>query len=244
MVESRAAVYLFWGERFLAEASRSVRSVRDHVDVPCIAITDKQTSQLIADHDLFDRVVVAPFARYNLLEKSTLWEWIPKDVTSVLFLDTDTVVLEDISFGFERAEEFGIAAAMAPHYSLSDFFGFERVMKRAGVLCRGQMQYNTGVLFLHRTEEVDSVMALWRRLCAELAPACSYKNDQPFFTLAVEHLNFNVYTLSPAYNYRAHGELASGRIRVWHSHAPLPPGVNSYSDPWPPRRFRGSNSEV
>ena len=47
-------------------------------------------------------------------------------------------------------------------------------------------------------------------------------NEQPYFSLAMEMLNFNPYTLSPSFNHRGFGELISGSIRIWHSYEPVP----------------------
>ena len=234
----RAVVYFFWGPLHLSEALRSAATVRRCCDLPIVAITDVSTSQIMPPW--FDRVVVFQEPAVSLLAKARLIELLPDDYDSFLFLDTDTEVLEDVTYGFEKAERFGIAGVMAPHYSLDHFLGFGAVMSRADVPHLSQLQYNTGVLFFVRRPDVDAVFRKWCELASSLGPRCGYTNDQPFFTLALEMLHFNAFTLSPAYNYRALGELVSGIIRIWHSHMPAPSGVNTFGSSWPPRRFQGA----
>ena len=63
-----------------------------------------------------------------------------------------------------------------------------------------------------------------------------YGGDQPFFTLAMEQLNFNPYTLSISYNYRGCGDGISGLVRIWHSHGKMPENINQFKVVVPLRR--------
>jgi hypothetical protein len=238
----RALVYFFWGDVHTREASASARTSMANTLLPSVAITSASTASSLPDDMPFSQVVTTVLRHDGLLAKADLYRHLPEEFDSFLFLDSDATVIDDVSYGFEKAETFGIAAAMAPHYSLDYFWGFDRVLTSAGVRCASQMQYNTGALFFSRRPDVAEVFDLWRRLALELGPRLHYHSDQPFLTLAMELLHFNAFTLSPAYNYRALGELASGLIRIWHSHAPVPRDVNSFSEPWPPRRFHGDRA--
>jgi len=62
----------------------------------------------------------------------------------------------------------------------------------------------------------------------------NFPDDQPFLSLALEKLKFIPHTLSRGYNYRGMGEVIGGIIRIWHSHFPVPDGIN-ITTPWPPR---------
>ncbi len=156
---------------------------------------------------------------------------------SFVFLDADTYVLLDIAQGFEKAETYGIAAAQAAAYGLEHFWGFGKVLDDLGFVSREILQYNAGVVFFTRVPQVWRVMQKWHELCQTAAARDSVWADQPYFTLAMELLGFNPYTLSIAYNYRNFGEQVSGRIRIWHSHTPPPIDVNEFAQAWPPRRF-------
>ena len=138
--------------------------------------------------------------------------------------DSDVRVLADISLPFEKAERHGLAMAPAPHYSLPNFRDFGEFMRREGIEPRNELVYNAGIVFFDsRRADVLEVFRLARELA--LAPDEEDKawGDQPFITFAMELLGFNPYTLSPSYNYRGFGELASGSIRIWHSRDPAPP---------------------
>jgi hypothetical protein len=236
---NRAVIYYFWGSRYLEEAIHSAGYVREFLPYPRVVITDETTASLIGKDAPFEQVVtVERPPEGSLLAKARLYEALPVEYDSFVFLDTDTTVIGDITFGFEMAEHYGIAACMAPHYSLDNFWGFGRIMKALGVPRVSQLQYNTGVLFFVRRPEVEQVMRRWAELALTVGPQTGYKSDQPFFTLALESLRFNPYTLSPAYNYRDHGELASGIVRIWHSRSPVPQDVNEIHGAWPLRRFR------
>jgi len=51
-------------------------------------------------------------------------------------------------------------------------------MKLEGVDCKGQLQYNTGVIFFKNTPVVKSIFMRWMELALKYQQA--FKNDQPF----------------------------------------------------------------
>jgi len=159
-------------------------------------------------------------------KKTEFFTCLPKQIETALFLDADTRVIDDISLGFEKAEQHGMAMVPAPHYSLADFRDFRQVMLKEEVTPLGQIIYNSGVIFCqpHRPD----VRTVFDRT---LALAQKYRDkewsDQTYLSLAMEIEDFNPYTLSPSFNYRAFGELISGSIRIWHSYAPLPANAAS-----------------
>ena len=118
-----------------------------------------------------------------------MFELTPDGYESFVYLDADTWVLGDLSFGFEKAEQHGIAVAPAPNYNLSEVFGFASVFEEIGQRRADQMQYNIGVIFFRRAEKVQEVFARWHEIC-ENRGAAFKDNDQPFFTLAMEQLGF------------------------------------------------------
>ncbi|HJT45777.1 MAG TPA: hypothetical protein VJ721_05835, partial [Chthoniobacterales bacterium] len=153
--------------------------------------------------------------------KAEFFVRLPEKIRTALFIDADTRIVDDISLGFDKAEKHGIAIAPAPHYSLADFRDFRQIMIAENVPPRGQLIYNTGVIFAtpHRPD-VRAVFDLTLKLAQKYQDRVW--NEQPHFTLAMELLGFNPYTLSPSFNHRAFGELISGPIRIWHSYEPLP----------------------
>jgi hypothetical protein len=235
-LKNRAIVWVCWGEAYVLQARESARTTLS-LGIDRLLITDAETARFLAGDKVFTAIIRTEFPHGNNLDKSRVTDLIPGGYDTILYLDTDTRVIGDISLGFDKARLHGIAVVPAPHHNLGDFFGFGQVMALAGVTPAGQMQYNSGVIFCHLSEPARRAMNLWRDLCWNLAKPIGMVNDQPFLSLAFEQLGFQPYVLSPCYNYRALGEHVVGEIRIWHSHHPLPADVNDYAEPWPPRRF-------
>lgn len=239
----RAIVYMAWGEDYIHEAIHSASSAA-FMSIPLVLITDKTGETFIPDEHPFSRIQrVDKFRSADHLTKSTLWDHLPKEFNSFLFLDTDVVILKDVTFGFEQAEKHGFAASQATNYSLPDHHDFRRIMLAFGLPDAGQLLYNSGVYFFIHRPDVESVFELYQEMAYTLSEQFDYKNrrnnrsDQAFLSFAMERLNFNPYTLSINYNYRGlDAEPACGDIRIWHSRHPVPTGVNDYERYGAPRR--------
>ncbi len=230
----RAVVFLAWGNQHIQMMQRCINSPC-FPHYPTFLITDEHTE---VDEPL-GRLHVRRVA-FNLMghkghaRKGELWEHLPADYDTFLFLDVDTQVLGDLSLGFDKAEQFGVAMAQAAHYSLEHFRSYEEVMIREGVEPRGQLVFGSGVIFFSRTPPVAKVFETYRRLCAEYSSTPEARwGDQPNFSLAMELCNLNPYTLSTGFNHRAFGEWISGDIRVWHSYEPVPGNVNDLNPVFP-----------
>jgi len=193
MTGKRAIVFLAWGYEHICRVEACIKKSQGIHGYDLVLVTDTDTD-LESVQSLFVRIIRASFATRGLLRKAELLKFLPEQYCTYLYLDSDTVVLEDIDLGFEKAEEFAIAVAPAPHYSLDYFWGFDRIMELEDMPCKGQLQYNTGVIFFNNSELVKSVFQRWMHLVIKYQELC--KNDQPFFSLAMEELNFNPYTLS------------------------------------------------
>jgi hypothetical protein len=232
----RAIVWFCWGERFVSEAIDSARSAAA-IEADRILITDAEGATYAKDNPAFTSIVQTQLIHANNLEKSRLIDLLPDGHETYLFLDTDTKIVGDVSLGFAKAEQHGIAMAPAPNYNLPEFFNFARIMRELGVEPADQMMYNTGVIFFHLTAPVRQVLERWRDLCATVGAKNDFPRDQPFLNLALEQCGVAPYVLSPLYNYRGLGEYAVGNIRIWHSHFAPPPGLNDFETAWPARRF-------
>lgn len=238
-MKNYAVLFLAWGDKFIEEVHSCIERSPAIQNYEKILITDQDT--LVGDYQHhFKEIIRANFKTEGLLRKTEMVNFLPHGYDCFLFLDSDTVVIEDISLGFQKAEQFGIAVSPAPHYSLDYFWGFGQIMALEGVPCQGQLQYNTGVIFLKNCEMVGVVFEKWKELGLKHQ---NFKNDQPFFTLAMEKVGFNPYTLSISYNYRGFGDAISGLVRVWHSHDKMPEMINQFKEAWPPRKAWPSKIE-
>lgn len=219
----RAILFIVWGERHVEAVARCIGESR-LPPYPVVVITDEttRTDALPEGVEVFRR----GFAYPGKERKAEALAALPPHLGTVLFLDSDTRVIGDVSLGFDKAERHGVAMAPAVHYSLADFRSFGRVMEREGVRPRGQMVYNSGVLFLDwRAPRVRALFAAALTLLRKDVEAPW--GDQTYISLAMEMAEFNPYTLSPSFNHRGFGELISGSVRVWHSYAPVPVGAEA-----------------
>ena len=237
----RAILFMAWGEEWIREAVTCLKTSLYIHDYDIFLITDKEGvdifSRYAADSDIIDRVDVVEvqfsFPR-GFLRKTELMDYVPNGYDSFCFLDSDTRVIEDITLGFEKAEIHGLALVPAPQYSLDHFWGFDQIMLQEKLLLRGQIQYNTGVIFFRDSPDVRRFMGHWRQLAEKYKK--QYPNDQPLFSLALEQMGVIPYTLSIGYNYRGFGEGICGLVRIWHSHGEMPDGINRIVPEWPLRK--------
>ncbi len=236
MKKNRAIVFMAWGKNHVKQVFSCIRKSK-LPGCAIILITDCSTD--VPERVPGLEIIRADFHHDGFLRKSELGVFIPKGYDSYLFLDSDTIVLEDISFGFDMAEKHGIAMATATHYSLDHFWGAGKVMRQEKMNASGQLQYNSGVMFFTLSDKVNSVFNQWREL-AEWYRNEMFDDDQSLLSIAMEKLGFNPYTLSRNYNYRylekrIPGDLISGVVRIWHSHGKVPQDINVFDSPWPPR---------
>jgi hypothetical protein len=232
----RAIVWFSWGERFIDEAIDSARSAAA-IEADRVLITDAEGAKYTKNNPAFTSIVQTRLIHADNLEKSRLIDLLPNGYDTFLYLDTDAKIIGDVSLGFAKAEQHGIALAPAPNYNLAEFFNFARIMRELGVEPADQIMYNSGVIFFHLTAAVHQVLERWRDLCATVGAASDFPRDQPFLNLALEQCGVTPYVLSPLYNYRGLGEYAVGNIRIWHSHFAPPADLNDFANAWPARRF-------
>jgi hypothetical protein len=244
LAKRRAIVFLAWGEKHIAEMWKCIGE-SELPDYPLFLITNEGTSVDVADDRLTVlRVDFKLMGRKGHARCGELWDHIPPGFDTYLYLDVDTRVIGDITLGFEKAEQHGMALAQAAHYSLEHFRNYSEVMIQEGLEPHGQLVYGAGVIFFSRSKRVERVMRTYRRLCAQYSSTPEAKwGDQPHLTLAMELHNLNPYTLSTGFNHRAFGELISGEIRIWHSYKPVPENVNDL-DPVFPRCYSNEKKEI
>lgn len=233
MSERSAVCFFAWGESYVRETEQCILKSKPIHKYDLILLTDIETNVSTIEK-WFKTIIRIPFETSGLIRKTELFGHLPDEYDLFLMLDSDTIVLKDISLGFKKASEYGIAVAPAYPYALDSFYNFSEVMKREGIPQQGQLQYNSGVIFIKNTTAVKAVMEHWKALALKYRRLVH--NDQPYFSLAMEILGFNPYTLPITYNYRGSGEHICGDVKIWHSHHKMPSAINKQKDTWPPRR--------
>ena len=140
--------------------------------------------------------------------KTCMYDRSPFDTT--LFLDTDTTVLDDLSYGFELAEKHTVALGLEPACYADRWPINERQI----------LEYNTGVIFFRKCEVLRKFFERWERNAA-LYPY----SDQSSFAKSLVECGLNPAVLPPNYNYRGFGMGPTpffGPIKLWHSREEIP----------------------
>ncbi len=103
---NRAIVFPAWGAEWVDRVSSCIRESQ-LPEYPLFVVTDATTNV-----DGLPREVVVVRRDCQLSGKARKTEFfncLPDEIETALFLDADTRVIGDISFGFEKAEQHGIA---------------------------------------------------------------------------------------------------------------------------------------
>ncbi len=214
---TRGALYMVWGD-----------DANPANDEKISKVLDRSISSLVAVHpELPYEVIRLP--KGSLLDKATMFDRSPYDET--LFLDADTVVMDKIDFGFEKAAKFGLACCV-------NECPWGR--RYAGLGDHGAIvEYNTGVMFFNRTAK--PVFDKWKSLIAEVDSTLHFNakgqtwtmphNDQAAFAQAIDDLPFNPFVLPLNWNLRPMWQTSLfGPIVVWHDYTNVPPGVQQWND--------------
>ena len=201
----RGVIYIVWGSRIEPWLERSMASLKAvHPELPV---------EVFRLGEVDDPVK-------GLLEKSKMMRLTPFEET--LFLDADTVVIDRLDFGFEKAAQFGFACAIcecpwARRYSAT--FKDESV------------EYNTGVLFF--TRKAAPVFELWEKYAPAVDSTIVFLldgkkagqryNDQAAFAKAVADSGMQPFVLPLNWNYRPQFyRTFFGPLKVWHGYAAVP----------------------
>ena len=202
----RGILSVYWGDETKLPIERLKLSVRKfHPELP---------------HEIIK--VDAPMDRQDSLYiKSQMMDMSPFEET--LFLDIDTVVMGNLNFGFQKAEQFGLAVCIceAPW-----------AKRYRNIFSGDEIEYNTGVLFF--TKKAFHVFESWKSLVKVVDSSIDLvkgserarmeANDQGSFALAIEKTGFNPFVLPLNWNFRPMWQRSFfGPIKIWHDYADPPP---------------------
>jgi len=205
---ARGVLYIVWGRFDQALLERSMASLRErHPDLPV------EVARLADDA--------------TLLDKAAMLDMTPFDET--LFLDADTVVLGDLSFGFEKARRHGMACSICEC----------PWARRYGGLAGEMVEYNTGVLFF--TDQARLVFDAWKANVRNLDSSIILKdgdqigrmplNDQAGFAKAVDDTGYPLFVLPYNWNFRPKWHKSwFGPLKIWHDYEPVPDALVGHNE--------------
>jgi hypothetical protein len=207
-MQTRGIIHVYWGDKIEPELERSIESVkRHHPELPC------RSFKLPNDA--------------SLLDKAAMFAFTPFDTT--LFLDTDTVVLDRLDFGFEKAERHGLACC------INECPWARRYADIGG----DQIEYNTGVLFF--TKEAEPVFRAWESCARTIDSSILFRsegrncilphNDQAGFSQAIEETGVNPFVLPFNWNLRpAWHRSFFGPVKIWHDRSEVPMDLQRWNE--------------
>src|SRR5258708_3578836 len=189
----RGVLYLVWGETSRQEVKRSIESLERFELEHCVRELDSAS---------------------KLPAKSGMYELSPFHET--LFLDSDTVVIEDPAFGFEMAARHGLALSIEPDCWARRQWA-QNAPKR---VTKDIPEYNTGVLFYIKHPKTRQLFERWNEISGDYGE----KNDQWSFSQAVYDTGSNPFILPQNWNFR--DSMLYGPLKIWHVRG-IPPPCNT-----------------
>jgi hypothetical protein len=210
-MSSRGVLYLVWGklDQLLQRSIASLKEV--HPDLPYHV-------ERLSDESSY-------------LDKVRMCELSPFDTTA--YLDADTVVIGNLDFAFEKAEQHGVAccineAPWARRYTESGLKG-------------DAVEYNAGVVFFDKTHpKCQTFFSAWSG-CANAIDSSSLFNtgeglkrqpcnDQAGMAKAFEDTGIAPYVLPLNWNLRPMWHRAIvGNVKIWHDYQDPPESLLSHS---------------
>jgi len=200
---SRGVLYIVWeGSEPRTESAleRSIHSLRQwHLELPYHVHRLREDS--------------------TLLDKAAMCDLTPFDET--LFLDADTVVMDRLDYGFEKAAKHGMALCIC-----------ECPWARRYPSCTGdQTEYNAGIIWF--AKQAKPVFDRWQQLNRVIDSSIIFQNgkglsrmdlnDQAGLTLAIESLDFNPWVLPMNWNFRPIWQKSFfGPIKIYHDYSNVP----------------------
>jgi alpha-N-acetylglucosamine transferase len=211
---SRGVIYIVWGERAEDALHRSVAWLKKvHPELT------HEVVRLPAGTDQFK----------GLLEKARMMALSPFDET--LFLDSDTMVLDRVDYGFDQAMRFGLACCICE---------CPWARRYRGLAKDDTVEYNTGVLFF--TRAAQEVFDRWQELTPQIDATIDHITwegklrtapfqDQAAFARAVALWERTPFILPLNWNFRpSFYRSFFGPIKIWHAYEDPPPWVTQLAE--------------
>jgi hypothetical protein len=184
-VEEKGIVYAASGKKYIKEAKKSAKSVKQKMpDVSICLITNESKK-----YEEFDETVVLECEGKKIKQKIHKCPY-----KKAIFLDTDTYVSKDLNEVFEILNEFDLAAnqiSSGYHYKIDD-------------LPNSFPEFNSGLIAFKNNEKVKNTIKEWNKQYEKMNSSWDqkslryvlYKSDLRIASLPIEY-NFMIYY--PAY---------------------------------------------
>jgi len=189
-MSSWGVIYYATGAQYVAEATRSARSLKEHNDIDVTIFTDQNG----LDRTCFDCVEQIDPGEHPFYDRINYFKESPYDRT--LHLDTDTIVIGDIKPIFEMLERFEVVAAInETRHTASKDHKFDTVNINAP---EAFPEYQCGVIGFCNTRRVRELFDDWQQRYANYLD--DFVLDQPFFREAVYNSEIDIGTLPSEFN--------------------------------------------
>ncbi len=181
------------------------------------ALPRSQASVAKVHPELEQRVLWMP-DRVDLRCKAQMFDLSP--FAQTLYLDADTVVLDKLDAGFEKAHQHGLAITINAN---------PWAHRYAALRAKGDIvEYDTGVVFFSRQQGAGKLFDAWRggngldsssHFRAAEGICRMPVNDQCAFAAAVESTEFNPFILPVNWNFHPRWQKTIfGPVKVWHDY--------------------------
>ena len=194
----KGIIYCATGKKvFFNEVKVSVKYLREfNKEINVTIFTDKKDF-IKNDMDLFDSVYEITSPEYSFGDKIFAIKNTPYQKT--IFLDTDTIVNDDITELYCILDIYDVAATNTP-FKNSNYSPF---------------YFNTGVFAYNLNSKTRKFFELWDKEYHK----GKYHSDQPTFRNALYTTSIFIFTLPPEYNFRLpFPSYALRKIKIFHDH--------------------------
>jgi hypothetical protein len=210
-MKKRGVIYIVWGDKAAKVLDRSIASLKrfhPHMPVEVFRLDGDESTE-------------------HYLKKARMASMTPFEQT--LFLDADTIVMDTLDFGFEKAKQFGLACCINENPWAC----------RYGGLSGDMVEYNTGVLFF--TPKAAPIFQAWEDIAPNLDSSIRYimngkvvvmpHADQGSFAKAVDVSGMAPFVLPMNWNFRpGYHRAFFGKMKIWHDYNEPPPAIDQQND--------------
>lgn len=218
-MSDNAVIYVSWGDEFVAMAEKSLVSLKEHTpSIRTYLFTDKQRNISLFDHietipiyaDRSDTKTNGILHSCNIVSEDT-----------VVYLDSDTLILGDISDVFKLSEWFHIALAHAPFRTTNNDIQGTKLSPALPVL-------NSGVIMYRNIHTIQKLFEVWVEQVF-VDPSDQFVLSNLLYTgydhgdlLRVSGDLLRVSVLPPEYNARTGGSFTvQGEVKILHGRSNL-----------------------